>query len=123
MNMSKFIVVLLAVLAALTASGADLMPYHPFRKLGTNYYDLRPLYAWCHSQSSPRPFRTWLAPVNGQRFTVTAVLEPDLLQLDWSVPAGNGNRKSFPIVLKGYPAHDTATDGEGIEFLASKVGT
>lgn len=31
---------------AVAALGADTVPYHPFRQIGTNYYDLRRLYAW-----------------------------------------------------------------------------
>jgi hypothetical protein len=36
----------LLFLVTLSAAGADYLPYHPFRQIGTNYYDLRPLYSW-----------------------------------------------------------------------------
>ena len=42
--MNKLLALLL--LLALSAAGANSLPYHPFRKVGTNYYDLRPLYLW-----------------------------------------------------------------------------
>lgn len=42
--MNKFLALLL--LSALSVTGADSLPYHPSRKIGTNYYDLRPLYTW-----------------------------------------------------------------------------
>jgi hypothetical protein len=122
MIVNKFAVILLGALSAFTAAGADSMAYHPLRKVGTNYYDLRPLYTWCSRQSAERPLASWIAPQNGYRFTVKAVWEPDLLAVDWSVPAGPGGRKSFQIVLKNYPAHDTVADGDDIKFLALRTG-
>src|ERR1035437_5113508 len=54
LNMNKNILSLLAALSALTAVGADSFPYHPFRRIGTNSYDLRLLYTWRGNKSAPR---------------------------------------------------------------------
>jgi hypothetical protein len=135
--MTKNTLILLVTLFPLLADAA--MPYHPWRKVDGTNYNLMPLYAWVnrldaaseawrtapedkkqaawramHAIETSRPMPAWLMN-RGPGFVVREVWQDNLLLVD-------RGREPVQIVIKNHPAHDTAVDGQSLQFFALRVG-
>ncbi|TXH09648.1 MAG: hypothetical protein E6R03_16520 [Hyphomicrobiaceae bacterium] len=138
-------VLLLSCVAAFAAEipkPADVggVPFHPYRKVGDNYYNLMPLYEWAKvfttppnritakQASAPRPMTDWVGVPQRYglaidvSYRVRQVLDDGLLVEAEARAYKIGTSSSRFILLKNYPWAGSVTDGQLIEFLALKVG-
>ena len=133
----------ISMLVALSCE-AQTLPFHPYRKAGDTYYDLRPLYAWVSKRTGPRPMTGWIgpgtifvdryglgreklekAPVFDPHFIVISVSSDGLLLEVDRMANGSGSMPDGSprlIFLKNYPGWTEFTDGESIKFIALAVG-
>lgn len=102
------------------------LPYHPFRKVGERYYDLRPLYSWIGAAShrTPKPIKDWFGGgIDGPIFAhyrVIQVAEDGLLVREER--SSLYDDPSDPFFLKNYPNFKNLTDHQEIRFLALRTG-
>lgn len=112
------------------------MPFHPYRKVESKYYDLRKLYDWLKVKHAARdgdrvelrPMRDWIGGSGaeaggwlGYWFTVAAIV-PEGVIVEENTWSRNGTTIKDPILLKNYPLKSAMVDGDKIEFLAIRSG-
>lgn len=112
------------LLLALADLHAAVAPYHPYRIIGTNHYDLTPLYRWHtnHALYKTAPMEDWIHAANGDYFIVKQVWEPGLLYVDFSRWDSSGQRQNFPIVITNYPGWSKVKDGDRLDLFAFEIG-
>ena len=102
-------------LAGISAFAWERMPYHPFRQIGTNHYDLRPLYGWRSLTNRAEircPMPEWTVPMP---CTVRRILSDGLLLTSLD---------SKRLVLRGFPLpSEQMAVGKQVMFFALRVGT
>lgn len=135
------VAVLVLSCVALSAFG-QVLPFHPYRKVGDKYYDLNPLYSWITSikqkekarqQIAPeearnRPMKAWFGvvePYEGVliQYKVAQVLDDGLLVQESRFTSYGGTVVDDPFFLRNYPGYKNLTDNQKIRFLALRSGS
>jgi hypothetical protein len=145
---TRLLLVMLFVLFSLCVMGqtrnnlASDQPYHPFRKVGTNYFNLQPLYQWAKLGNIPskdlkqnhieamqnRPMLAWIGYPDEFNSNISTTYEVDSVHPDglivrsitrlWKL----GTEGSKRFFLVNYPFKDSVSDGQQIRFYAIKTG-
>lgn len=109
--------------------------YHPFRKLGGKYCDLRQVYSWIESKrlnvdiSAPQPMANWqVFQKHSSRYgdfvmwggyQVVSVEESGILFHSYgSSTRRKGNAYGPQMFLKNFPGFKALTDNQEIAFIA-----
>lgn len=124
--------------AAPSVFAQTVLPYHPYRKVGDRYYDLRPLYSWINAASHvtvaqrymtvPNPMKDWFGVDRGDpifvHYSVIQVAEDGLLVREERSSLYN-DRVVYgdSFFLKNYPDFKKLTDHQEIRFLALRAGS
>ncbi len=119
------------------------MPYHRYRKVDTNYYDLQPIYEWLKILNKPgnqvtdaernsvRPMPEWKAPASRAydyhfitSFYVTEILNEGIIVEPRGTSDAGGSHTTYGtrFFLVNYPYKDQLHDNQRIDFLALKTG-
>ena len=124
---------LCALLFCATAQAADpsVLPYHPYRKVGEQTYNLQSLYQELANKTAISPvFSKWLiareSPLN--HYTVMQVTTDGLLiehtrTIINLTGNGMGPREETSIYfLTHYPFANSVIDGQKVAFIALRIG-
>ncbi len=123
--MNKLLLCLAAAATAAAAQEFTRDQSRPFRKLGTNYYDLRPLFAWYRlppdkMASKPNPLPEWrvcLVALSEQVIAEGVVfkeVDPRYPQIDsW---------RGGPYLATNVPNFKSLRPGRSFELLAVRTG-
>jgi hypothetical protein len=103
----------------------------PYRRVGTNFYDLSPIYLWSSSSAGsnsrlpPRPMAEWYGVTAHSgpvyiRYLVDQVLQDGLLVHESRFVTYTVDDP--PFFLTNYPNFRNLTDNQSISFLALRTG-
>jgi hypothetical protein len=106
------------------------LPYHPYRKVGDQYYDLHGLYEQLAHKRVPGTFPEWFTACEGpwNHYTVMQITSDGLLvehrrTILNLTGNGAGNREeSLIYFLANYPFASSVVDGHSIAFIARRAG-
>ena len=136
----KFDYLILICLAALWSSCASAqfintnLPYHPYRKVGSKYYNLSKIYEWVAKKNKyveglgPPPLSAWRGASVAEypiytSWVVDQVVDDGLIIHEQRLNAASmDTTDDNPFFLTNYPSANSVAENQKIRFLALRNG-